>query len=202
MKTTLDELKQQWKMTADPAPVTASAFDQIVKARVTKITGNSFQFFWASLTLQIIVYSLLSHVIVKYGGDTVTLLFGISGILLYVPFTIMLLRKFKGMAKGNTANGRSLSLHGFALVHQKELGDFYRFKKRYELILIPLSSLIAVYLIFALYVPGRAETHVMGASFITIATIASCAVAIRNENKKSFALPLMQLDLLIREFQD
>ncbi len=202
---TLDELKENWAAISGSSNQEAYAqpqLEKIFKSRVSKHTNASMQYFWASFTLQIIVYSLLCHVIVKYWGDTNILWLSIAGILLYVPFTVMLMQKFKQMASAKFIEGADIetSMQQYASVQYGLLKKFYRFKKRYELMLIPLSAAIGVLIMFKLYVPGGITSHPIAASVAFAITIMSCEIAIRSENIKSFEQPLAKLKSILDEF--
>ena len=77
----------------------------------------AMRYFWASFTLQIIVYALLSHVSVKYWSDTEVLGLSILGILLFLPFTIMLINKFKSIARIKLSNITETFMHQYVLRH-------------------------------------------------------------------------------------
>lgn len=205
---TLEELKTKWgeKQSASPGHTAYDppSLEKIIKSRVNKHTKTSMRYFWASFTLQVLVYSLLSHVIVKYWQDTEMLYFCIGGIFLFLPFTIMLMRKFKRLAsiKPSRDENAVTSLYDYILRQQAQLRSFYNFKKWYELFLIPLSSAIGVMLTFKLYVPGGVDEHWMGAITTFMITILSCMAAIHSENKKSFKEPIQQLQNILAEFRD
>src|SRR5688572_19556424 len=99
---TFEDLKKKWEenqdVVADPAAYDQYTLNKIVRARTKKHTHQAMQYFWASFGLQVLVYSMLCAVMVQYGGSVETLLFCITGILLFLPFTIMLMKKFKAMA--------------------------------------------------------------------------------------------------------
>lgn len=98
---TLDELKNEWKSAApESVPYEQSSLLAITKARSSRQINRTFQYFWASFTLQIIVYGLLSHVLIRYGAMSEVVRWGcLTGIVLYLPFTIMLMRQFKRVAR-------------------------------------------------------------------------------------------------------
>jgi hypothetical protein len=203
---TFEELKTAWGANQGPTkvykPYDQKTLDDIVKSRTKKNMKKSMHYFWGALVLQIIVYALLSHVIVKYGTDPEALFFGISGILLYVPFTIVLMKKFKQMAIVKPAQGNSgSSLYKYVIQQHALLQSFYTFKKRYEFLLVPLSTGIGVFLTFKLFVPGGIEENPTGAIITFLITLFSMVASIRLENKKSFEQPLHDLNQLLNEFQ-
>ncbi len=197
----LDEWQQDWKQgfPATQETYTQGSLQTLIKTRVRKHLQKSMQYFWASFALQILVYALLSHVIVKQWGDWQLVLFSLAGILLYVPFTVVLLRKFKQLALGSATS--ETSVYDYVQQKKKHLNGIFTFKRRYEWVLIPLSSAIGVFLVFALYVPGGITAFPMGAAITYGLTLLSCYVAIRSENKKSFIEPLAQLQQTLDEYQ-
>jgi hypothetical protein len=146
----------------------------------------------------------LSHVIVKYFEDGQSLIFSIAGIALFLPFTYVLMRNFKRIATIKFTNGDPgvSSLQHYIIRHHELLQSFYTFKKRYEILLIPIASAVGILLTFKLYVPGGVLAYPGAALNIFLITIASCYVAIRAENKKSFEQPLKHLKEVLDEFRN
>lgn len=124
------------KENADAASAiyTQASLEKIIRNRVRKHTKSTLKYFWASFTLQVIVYSLFSHVIVKYGQNSTILYFALAGVLLFVPFTIMLLGKFKKLVTEKPSQHQNIgtSLHDYVFRQQALLCSFYNFKKWYE----------------------------------------------------------------------
>src|SRR4051812_30868293 len=98
---TLDELKKDWsdeRSATQGEAFSRESLQKIFRSRVNKHLRAPFRYFWASFAMQILLYSLLSHVIVKNWGNQSVLLYSIACIVFYIPFTIVLLKKFKQMA--------------------------------------------------------------------------------------------------------
>jgi len=202
---TLEEMKRKWNERHDDPndsnKYNQETFEHLIRSRVNKHTNTAMRYFWASFALQILVYALLSHVIVNYWPNIEILGLGVAGILLYIPFTVVLLRKFKAIATTNFGVDGSTSMYRHVNQKYTRLKSFYRFKNQYELMLIPLSSIIGIVIIFNLYVPGGVLAHLHGAGLILAFTLASCILAIRSENKKRFEIPLHHLKEILREFE-
>lgn len=196
----IDDLKTKWRNTpATHQTYNTTAMNNLVKSRISKQTGKAMQFFWASFVLQILVYALLGHVIVRYYKDVFTVLPALAGILLYIPFTHMLMKKFKAMAFMPTV-GKSSSIQGYISSQRGLLESFFTFKKRYELFLIPLSCAIGVLLTFKLYVPGGAYAYPQGAIITFAISLLSCYIAIKRENERNFIKPITDLGEILIEY--
>ncbi|GAB3795047.1 hypothetical protein GCM10028819_10430 [Spirosoma humi] len=204
---TLDQLKHHWEPSnkasaADGQLLDEASLRKIVTSRVGKHTKASFRYFWASFTLQLIVYAMCSHLIVKYWSQPNIRLLSLSAMLLYLPFTIVLMNKFKRVAKGRLTGKEPSSIRDYVSEQYQLLNSFFTFKKRYERLLIPISAAIGVILVFTIYVPGGVRTYPVGALITYVVTLLSCYGAIRSENRKSFVEPLQQLKLLLHEYQE
>ena len=202
---TMNDLKGLWeKNNLDSGtikPIDTISLAHIVRIRTKKNLNIVMRYFWASFALQIMVYALLSHVIVRYGGDRQTLVAGLGGIMLFIPFTVVLLRKFKAMAVTRVREATSnASIHACVSKHYDLLSSFYQFKKNYELVLVPIAAAIGTFLTFKLYVPGGFYAYQSAAWVIFAITLITCVAAIKNENRKSFERPLSDLQKIREEF--
>jgi hypothetical protein len=205
MMSTLDDLKKNWNETkaetSVPSTYDKASLEKIIKTRTLKNMKTSMHYFWGALTLQILVYALLSHVIIKNYNNVETVLLGVGGILLHVPFTWILMKKFRAMAVTKPEGNSSHSLYDYVLRQHSTLQSFYAFKKGYEIVLIPLSTAIGTFLIFKLFVPGGVANHMTGAAITFLLSLLSCVWSIRSENKKSFERPLDELRQTLEEFE-
>ncbi|HWA34124.1 MAG TPA: hypothetical protein VG737_08350 [Cyclobacteriaceae bacterium] len=200
---TLDELKKDWNEgeTAPHEPFNKESLRKIFRTRVSKHLREPFRYFWASFGMQILLYALLSNVIVKNWGDETILFYSGICILMYIPFTAMLLKKFKQMARSAVDGADAGSLYAYVERKSEQLRGFFTFKKRYEFILIPVSCAIGVVLPFELYAPGGAATYFNAIIALYVIGLTTCAVTIYLENEKSFKKPLRELEMLLAEFK-
>ena len=202
---TLDELKKGWKTEA-PISSESLLYDQadllaIVKARSARQVNRTIQYFWASLTLQIIVYGLLSHVFIRSWGVSAVQWGCLAGVLLYLPFTIVLMRQFKRVAQASPGRtDMAISVQARIQQQYSSLRAFYRFKRGYEYGLIPLSTALGVWLTFMLYVPGGVLQHPTGAAITYLLSMLAFGWAIRRENRNHFEQPLSSLKEVLEEF--
>jgi len=204
---TLEELKMKWAEKPSSSPNQSAydnmSFTKVIKRRINQHTKDSMNYFWAAFVLQMIVYGLLSNVIVKNYRDSDILWLSIGVALLYLPFTIILMQKFKRLAimKPSQQHNAAASIYDYVLQQQQLLTSFFRFKIWYEYLHIPVSVAIGVILIFKLYVPGGVYGHVTGATITFIISLLACAIAIKSENKKSFERPIQLLQNVLNEFK-
>ena len=195
---TLDDLKKKWNAKQPAfeaaAPYDAATFNHIIRTRMKKQNNRIFRYFWGTFTFHIMVYALLGHVIIRYWDDTHTLVPGLLGLLVTVPFTVVMLKRYKQMAVSTPDQASGASVYTYVNQQRSRLAGFYTFKKRYELVLIPLLSAIGVMLVFNLYFPGGVAAFPIGALVTYLLTLLSCYLAILNENKKYFIQPLQELE--------
>lgn len=160
-----------------------------------------FRYFWATFTVHILVYALLSHVLIRYGANTDILLLSLTGFLVTVPFTAVMLKRYKQMAVSSVHRKSADTIYTCVSQQRSRVAAFYTFKKRYEIVLIPLLSAIGVILVFNLYFPGGVKAFPAGALVTYILTLLSCFLAIRNENKKYFIRPLQELQAILDDYK-
>ena len=196
----IEDLKTKWRNTPSTHQTyNTTAMNNLVKSRIGKQMGKAMEYFWASFALQILVYALLCHVIVRYYNDVFTVLPALAGILIYIPFTRTLLKKFKAMAFMPTI-GKASTIQGYISGQRGLLQNFLTFKKRYELFLIPLSCAIGVLLTFKLYVPGGVYLYPQGAAITFAISLASCYFAIKRENERNLVKPITDLGEILQEY--
>jgi hypothetical protein len=202
---TLEELKEGWK-TNTPISV-PHVYDlkdilAIHRKRSIRQVNRAIQYFWASLTLQIIVYGLLTYVFVRFWNVTDVQWLCMAGVLIHLPFTFVLMRQFRRVAGVSPAlHEGEFSLQARIQRQYYSLMTFYRFKRTYEYGLIPLNTALAVYLIFRLYVPGSVLQYPTGAGITYLLSLIACGCAIHLENRRHFQQPLRDLEQILEEFE-
>lgn len=203
---TLEDIKKKWvenKSCFAKQPVyDTETFEQIIRIRTKKQKNMIMRYFWGTFTFHLIVYGFLAHVVITRGSDEQVLLAGLAGFVITIPFTVVMMQKFKKMATTKIIAAEANSVYAYAETQRKLLTDFFTFKRRYEWILIPLQCAIGIFIIFRIFMPGGVVAHPVGALVIFGLTLWSCIAAIRMENKKSFIEPLNDLQLLLNEYKD
>ena len=200
----LEDIKRNWKEGGNhmnPGQLDKATWHSLLELRAKKQRNIGMQYFWASLTFQIIVYGFLVHVTVRYWQDTSVLLPNVLCILIYVPFTVVLMRKFKRMAMlwRNEEHISDMSIKEHIIEQHSLFTSFYRFKTKYEIVLVPLSSAIFVYVFFKLYLSGGVSAHPISSFLLFIVIVGACGMAILAENKRNFKMPIDQLEEILKD---
>ena len=195
----IDEMKTAWNAKGNENKVGGYdkvSFEKIVKNRVKKNTNTAFKYFWAAFVLQNGVYGMLCYVIVKHWADPLITLPALLVIAIFIPFTVMMMKKYKSIGLVDQS-----SMSDYIEKKYEILENFYRFKKRYERILIPLATFIGTFLVFELYVPGGIWSYPKGAVITFFISLAFCVIAIQAENKRNFEEPLARFKMILEELK-
>ena len=139
----------------------------------------------------------------KYWGNNFIMFWSVAGIILYVPFTFMLLHKIKSMKMMTSAtlNSPLPDIVNNVKNQHRVLFSFFRFKRNFELFLIPANCFIFILLVFKLYVPGGPEANLAGCMVSYIILVSIFCLAVYAENKKRFKGPLRQLELILEDIE-
>ena len=203
--TMFDNIKDTWNSQNDvmaPEPYDLVTFRQMVKDRVIRHNKMVLNYFWKSLLLQILVYVMVVYVLLTNLTDLAVLITGGAALITYIPFTISLLRKAQRIMRGPELDRSTEdSIHSYVKDSYYSIQQFFRFKRRSDMVLIPFSSLIGTYLTFHLFVPEGvyAWPELAGSAFVI--TLLSCLKAITDENKRNFKVPIQHMKLLLEEFE-
>ncbi|HEY5822873.1 MAG TPA: hypothetical protein VIT44_00815, partial [Cyclobacteriaceae bacterium] len=173
---------------------------QMIRQRIRREKKVLFEYFWASYAWQFIIYVATTNMIIHFWGDWKVVLVCLTGILMYVPFTTVFIKKFTRMAA--KTNGSFQNLHSNLKLQWDKMNEFFVFKRRFDWLGIPVSCLILTLIIFKLWVPGGWEEHLMGALIVYLLAIAAFLLATVMENRKRFKDPLNKLSLIIKEIEE
>ena len=135
------------------APLGGKDLHAIISSRVRKQFKTVSQFVWAAIVYQIILYSFLAHTLVRHWGDLGIMLLWCAGAAIYVPLTVVLMRRVRELYPRVAEVPRS---SGSDILHHvedeyKRLVSFFRVKKRMDWIGVPVSSAIIVLVTFTLF---------------------------------------------------
>ena len=200
------EIDDVWKQGKSretiPAPLAGKDLQAIIASRVRKELRTVSQFVWAAIVYQIIVYSFLTHTLVRHWGEMQIMLLCLAGGALYVPLTIALIHRVRSLYCPSEAPGSVVP----DVLHKVQgeftrLADFFRFKKRMDWIGVPVSCAIIVLVTFTLFVKGGIEGNRLGSLVVFAVWVGLSLVAIHAENKKRFISPLRHLELLLDDLK-
>ncbi len=203
---TFDALKKQWNeapAVADNKPLDNSELFSMIRKRSKKQINAPVRYFWGAMVLQIILYAILVHIIVRYNDDSRVVVIGLIACILHLPFTYLMVRKFSRLAiiKPVDLQNAGASLKDYVSRQKEIISEFYSFKKKYELFLIPVSTIIGIYLFFTIFFPGGIMAYWEVAVFLFFITLITSVLAILNENRKQFDKPLKELQQILDDFE-
>jgi hypothetical protein len=186
------------------APLTGKDLQAIISSRVRKELKTVSQFVWAAIAYQIILYSFLTHTLVRHWGDIQTMLLCLAGAALYIPLTVALLRRVKILYRRPSEALGSAVPDVFHKVEGEyaRLADFFQFKKRMDWIGVPVSCAIIVLVTFALFVEGGVKANPVAALTIFALWVGISLIAIHAENRKRFIAPLRHLEQVLEDLKN
>ena len=198
---TLEQLRNFWQnhQDAQSASLNKQDVDRVIKSRIIKEKKGIAEYFWVSLAFQIILYSFASHIIVKFWSDSRIAMLCVAGVVMYIPFTIILFRKIRKMFEPRADLATDIRT-GVSNQYQL-LSDFFRFKKRFDLVSIPVNSFILVIVLFTLYVPGSIEGNLAEGVVSFVLLVLMYAIGAWFENRKHFIRPLKQFESIINDLE-
>jgi hypothetical protein len=185
------------------APLAGPDLQAIISSQVRKKLKTVAQFVWGAIVYQIILYSFLTHTVVRQWGDRRTMLFCLGGAALYIPLTIALMRRVRKLFGNRKAPGSTVPdiFHEVAAEYAR-LADFFRFKQRMDWIGVPVSCAIIALVTFTLFVKGGVQANPLAALAFFAAWVGMSLVAIHRENRKCFISPLRHLEQVLDDLKN
>ena len=198
---TLDQIKDLWN-TNQQTGTSALSKDQmnaVIRSRVNKEKKGIAEYFWVAFVFQVMLYSFGCYLIVKYWNDLQIVLPAAAGILMYIPLTIVLMKKVAGMF--NIRPDYAGDIRSGIYNQRHMLQSFYTFKKRFDVVSILVNSFILVWILFRLYVPGSVEENTFWAVVCFVLLVLMYAIAAWFENRKHFIRPLTEFDGILEDIE-
>jgi hypothetical protein len=202
------EIDDVWKegkaREAGPAPLTGKDLQAIISSRVRKELKTVSQFVWAAIVYQIILYSFLTHTLIRHWGDMQIMLLCLAGGAFYIPLTVALIRRARTLyrrpseAPGSTVPDVFRKVEG----EYARLADFFQFKKRMDWIGVPASCAVIVLVTFTLFVEGGVEGNPLAGLAFFALWVGMSLIAIHAENRKRFTSPLRHLEQVLDDLKN
>jgi hypothetical protein len=203
-----NEIENVWKEgkagEAGPAPLSGNDLRTIISSRVRKEFKTVSQFVWATIMYQIILYSFLTHTLVRHWGDMKIMLLCLAGGAFYIPLTVALLRRVRTLYRRPSQAPGSPVPDVFHKVEGEyvRLADFFQFKKRMDWVGVPVSCAIIVLVTFTLFVKGGVEGNPLAGLAVFALWVGMSLIAIHAENKKRFISPLRNLKQVLDDLKN
>jgi hypothetical protein len=203
-----DDIKKLWNektaVKAYDSAINSERLDEIISHRLKKVQGSFREYFWASFFYQNLVYACLAFLVIKFFKRTDIVVISLAGIAVYIPFTIVFMKKFKSAFLTNK-EGREYSNDDlFANIQNsyKKMSEFFSFKKKFDWIMIPVNCVMIVIINFILFVPGGFASNLIAAAVLFVVWVGIFLIAIRFENRKKFIEPIKQMESILEEFRE
>jgi hypothetical protein len=203
-----NEIENVWKegkaREAGPVALTGKDFQAIISSRVRKELKTVSQFVWAAIVYQIILYSFLTHTLVRHWGEMRIMVLCLGGAAFYIPLTVALIRRVGTLyrrpseAPGSTVPDVFHKVEG----EYARLADFFQFKKRMDWIGVPVSCAIIVLVMFTLFVKGGVEGNPRASLAFFALWVGMSLIAIHAENKKRFISSLRHLEQVLDDLKN
>jgi hypothetical protein len=203
-----NEIDNVWKegkaREACPAPLAGKDLQAIISSRVRKELKTVSQFVWAAIVYQIILYSFLTHTLVRHWGEIRIMVLCLVGAAFYIPLTVTLIRRVGRLYCRPSESPGSMVPDVFHKVEGEyvRLADFFQFKKRMDWIGVPVSCAIIVLVTFTLFVKGGVEGNPLAGLAVFALWAGMSLIAIHAENKKRFISPLRHLEQVLDDLKN
>jgi hypothetical protein len=211
-----NEIENVWKKCkareAAPAPMTGKDLQAIISSRVRKELKTVSQFVLGALVYQTLLYSFLTHTLVRHWGDMQIMLLcfaaGAFYILcfaagaFYIPLTIALVRRVRTLYGRCSAGSPVQDVFLKVESEYARLADLFQFKKRMDWIGVPVSCAIIVLVTFTLFVPGGVAGNPVAGLVVFALWVGICLIAIHAENRKLFISPLRHLKQVLDDVKN
>jgi hypothetical protein len=199
---TFDELKMNWNSDKGAAhnPLSKESVDLIVRARIKREKKTVMEYFWSAFFYQNLIYGFGTYFIIKYWGAQEMAWPVLVVVFAYIPFTVLMLKRYKSMAnRGVDKNQFNVQAHVTNMYSQ--LYSFYRFKKKFDWISVPLSCAAIVAITFRVFAAENPFDHLLGAALLFVLWLILFMTAIYFENKKRFVKPLVQMESILNDLK-
>jgi hypothetical protein len=201
-----NEIDDVWKegksREAGLAPLTGKELQAMISSRVRKEFKTVSQFVWAAIAYQIILYSFLTHTLIRHWGEMRIVVLCLAGAAFYIPLTVALISRVRTLcpleAPGSVVPDVLHKVEG----EYARLADFFQFKKRMDWIGVPVSCAIIVLVTFTLFVKGGVEGNPWASLAFFALWIGMSLIAIRAENRKRFVSPLLHLEHILDDLKN
>lgn len=205
---TSNEIENVWKegkaLEAGLAPLTEKELQAIISSRVRKELKTVGQFVWAAIAYQIILYSFLTHTLIRHWSEMRIMVLCLAGAAFYIPLTVALIRRVGTLFRRPSEVPGSMVPDVFHKVEGEyaRLSDFFQFKKRMDWIGVPVSCAIIVLVTFTLFVNGGVEGNPRASLAVFALWVGMSLIAIQAENRKRFVSPLMHLEQVLDDLKN
>ena len=203
-----EEIQKCWKeqkgVSDNAVILSETALTKLIRSGVKKEQKLVWEYCIASGFWQWLVYASLTHFIIRFWGDWQFMISCLAVILLYIPFTVMFIKKFRNMrmVTFNKADLRSQNIHATLKTQYKMLHEFFSFKKKFDWLNIPFCCIMIVMILYKYGMIPSFKENIAASVSVFLVYALLFVIAIYVENGKRFKVPLQKLDMVIREMEE
>jgi len=203
----LEEMQKCWKEQKDihgnALVLSDTMLTKLIRSGIKKEQKMVWEYCIASGFWQWLVYASLTHFIIRFWGDWQFMISCFAVILLYIPFTMMFIRKFRNMRMitFNKSSLQSQDIYATLKIQYKMLNDFFVFKKRFDWLNVPLCCFIIVMILYKYGMIPSFKENIGASAIIFLIYALLFIIAIYIENRKRFKVPLEKMEMVIKEMQ-
>jgi hypothetical protein len=200
---TLEELKKYWEeshpLTTGAAGADEKSVETAIRKRIRREKNVVMEYFWSTFVYQIMIYAFASHLVIKHWSNMTIVGWSVSAIVLYLPFTVILMKRFKSISRPVSIGVAGQSILANVQYQYSVLSGFFRFKKGFDWVGIPLSAAIIVIILFNLFADSGVSAHLTGAVLLYAGVLAAFIATTHLQNRKRFIQPLQQLESVLKD---
>jgi hypothetical protein len=202
-----EEMQKNWKQGKGAAynavPLSEAMLTKLIRSGVKKEQKMVWEYCVASGFWQWLVYASLTHFIVRFWGDWQFVIACPAVIILYIPFTVMFIKKFKHMRilKFEKSYLQSQDIHYSLKTQYEMLKDFFVFKKRFDWVNIPFCCFLIAMILYKYGLIPSIQENIIAWLIVFVIYIILFVTATYVENKKRFKIPLEKMKSVISEME-
>jgi hypothetical protein len=205
----IEDIKKVWLQgcrthQANTAMVSKSDFIDAIRTRIRKENKIMFEYIVAIGVWHMIIYAVMTHLVVRYWGNWHIMAYALAGIVMYIPHTVVFMKRIGGKNLRAIApvQGAVSDIKSNLKNHYQQLSAFFRFKKKFDFIGIPLTCFIMVMLLSNLMIIPAIEKQLGVAVIFFVVYLTLFITATIVDNRKRFIQPLKQLEIVLKEMDE
>lgn len=149
-----------------------------------------------------LVTAVFGHLVVRFWGEWPIVCLSLAGLLIYIPFTAMFMRRFKSFyGLQGTQIAQDLSVYEALQQKKADILRFYQFKKLFDFLMIPVCCMLIMLLINRYSFAAPLSVHLTFNLIVLLLALGSFSWATVLDNRRYFKHPLMKIEEVLRDME-